>query len=262
MISSTANPQIKNIIQLQKKSKERFKQGLFVIEGIKMFEESLEYGNVVKAYVANSLYEEIIREKEDYFKQIAYEVVTDAVFKEISDTLTPQGILAIVKMPKYSLEDMIRAKQTNLVLLEDIRDPGNLGTILRTAEGAGFSGIILSKESVDMYNPKVIRSTMGAIYRVPFFYVDNFLETLAYLKEHDITIYAAHLQSDYHYDEVTYEDRCAIMIGNEANGLSDDSSKCSSKYIKIPMMGKVESLNAAVATSILMYEIYRQRRLK
>lgn len=262
MISSTANSQIKNIIQLQKKSKERRQQGVFVIEGIKMFEESLEYGNIQKAYVSNHLFEELQKNKVDYFKDIPYEIVTDSVFKDISDTLTPQGILAIVKMPSYSLTDLISREEANLVLLEDIRDPGNLGTILRTAEGAGFTGIILSKESVDMYNPKVIRSTMGAIYRMPFLYVDNFLETLTYLKENGITIYAAHLQSDYYHDEVTYEDRCAIMIGNEANGLSDESSKCSSKYIKIPMSGKVESLNAAVATSVLMYEIYRQRRLR
>ncbi len=260
MISSTSNPQIKNIIQLQKKSKARTEQEAFVIEGIKMFEESRDGGYLIKAYVSESIYKERGADDPSFLLDYPYEVVQDSVLKEASDTLTPQGIIAVVKKPIYSLEQMIANEYANLVLLEDIRDPGNLGTILRTAEGAGVSGIILSKTSVDMYNPKVIRSTMGAIYRMPFVYVEDFKETLNQVKLNNIKIYAAHLAATCAYDEVDYQGKCAIMIGNEANGLSEEIAKLSYQYIKIPMAGKVESLNAAIAAAILMYEVYRQKR--
>jgi TrmH family RNA methyltransferase len=260
MISSTSNPQIKNIIQLQKKAKARNEQGAFVIEGIKMFEESLEGGYLIKAYVSESFYNDKVGHDPEYFKHFSYEIVQDSILKEASDTLTPQGIMAIVKKPEYELETILQDSYVNLVLLEDLRDPGNLGTIVRTAEGAGVTGIILSKESVDMYNPKVIRSTMGAIYRMPFVYVDDFLITLKLLKENNITIYAAHLLANKYYDEISYHNKSAIMIGNEANGISDTAAKEASQYIKIPMSGKVESLNAAIAAAVLMYEIYRQKR--
>lgn len=260
MISSTSNAQIKNIIQLQKKSKTRLEQGAFVIEGIKMFEESVTFGNLIKAYVSKSFYEEKVLEAPDYFNNIPYEIVEDAVLKEASETLTPQGIMAIVKKPEYDLEEILQNPYANLIILEDLRDPGNLGTIVRTAEGAGVTGIILSKTSVDMYNPKVIRSTMGAIYRMPFVYVEDLIETIDKIKGNFISVYAAHLSADCYYDEVNYKGKCAIVIGNEANGLSDEITKKATKYIKIPMEGNVESLNAAIAAAILMYEIYRQKR--
>ncbi len=260
MISSSSNPQIKNIIQLQKKPKARLEQGAFVTEGIKMFEESRDCGYLIKAYASESFYEEKRIENPDYFLGFPYKVVADAVLKEASDTLTPQGIMAIVKKPVYDLEQIITAADANLVLLEDIRDPGNLGTVLRTAEGAGVTGIIISKSSVDMYNPKVIRSTMGAIYRMPFVYVEDFVDTLKQIKKNNVTIYAAHLAAVCSYDDVNYTGKCAILIGNEANGISEEIAGMSDQYIKIPMAGKVESLNAAVAAAVLMYEVYRQKR--
>ncbi|QHQ59877.1 23S rRNA (guanosine(2251)-2'-O)-methyltransferase RlmB [Anaerocolumna sedimenticola] len=260
MITSSSNSQIKNIIQLQKKSRARTEQGAFVTEGTKMFEESKDGGYLIKAYVSESFYNEQLTETPDYFKGFPYEVVADGVLKEASDTLTPQGVMAIVKKPVYDLDKIITGQQVNLLLLEDIRDPGNLGTIIRTAEGAGITGIILSKTSVDMYNPKVIRSTMGAIYRMPFIYAEDFKNTLIQIKRNDISIYAAHLNTDFAYDDVNYPEKCAILIGNEANGLSDEIAGMSDQYIKIPMEGSVESLNAAIAAAILMYEVYRQRR--
>jgi TrmH family RNA methyltransferase len=261
MISSTANSQIKNLIQLQNKSKTRLEQGAFVIEGIKMFEESREGGYLIKAYISERLYEEKKSVADRFFAGFPYEIVQDSVLKEASDTLTPQGIMAIVKKPEYNLEDIITNKNANLILLEDIRDPGNLGTILRTAEGAGVTGVILSKSSVDMYNPKVIRSTMGAIYRMPFIYVENFEETLRMLRRNNISIYAAHLAAAQPYDKMDYHGKCAVMIGNEANGLSEASAAAADQCIKIPMAGKVESLNAAIAAAVLMYEVYRQKRM-
>lgn len=267
MISSTSNQQIKNLIQLQTKSKARNKEKQYVIEGIKMFEEVLTYekSGLVKTFVAESFYQTLKEQDAKLYKeleQVDYEVVADKVFKEISETMTPQGILAIVKQPQYELERILEQERVNLIVLEDLRDPGNLGTIIRTAEGAGVNGVILSKASVDIFNPKVIRSTMGAIYRVPFIYVDSIADTIRLLQERQITLYATHLHASKYYDEVNYGDRTAVMIGNEANGLTEESAKASDVLIKIPMEGKVESLNAGVATAIMMYEIYRQKRHK
>ncbi len=259
MISSTNNPQMKHLVQMQKKAKLRKEEQAFVIEGTKMFEEALQLNLIKKAYFSETYWKEKAKGS-SYLKAIAYEVVTDAVLKEISDTMTPQGVTAIVKMPQYDLEKLITREQVNLVLLENLRDPGNLGTIVRTAEGAGMDGIILSKESVDIYNPKVIRSTMGAIYRMPILYVDCLAECLINLQKSGIVIYAAHLKGKNNYDKEQYAKKTGFIIGNEANGITDAIADLSDCLVKIPMEGNVESLNAAVAAALLMYEIYRQKR--
>ena len=143
-------------------------------------------------------------------------------------------------------------------ILENLQDPGNLGTILRTAEGAGVTGLILSSDSVDPYNPKVVRSTMGAVFRVPFAVVDDFGQMLDTLQKEGIAIYAAHLDGKifYKYD---YKESCAFLIGNEGNGLTEAAVAAADRKILIPMKGQVESLNAAVAATVLMYEVLRQR---
>ncbi len=259
MISSTSNAQMKHLVQMQKKAKLRKEEQAFVIEGTKMFEEALQGNLVKKAYFSESYWKEKV-EGSSYLEKIQYEIVTDAVLKEVSDTMTPQGVIAIVKMPQYDLKELIEKEQVNLVLLENLRDPGNLGTIVRTAEGAGMDAIILSKESVDIYNPKVIRSTMGAIYRMPIIYVESFLDCLINLQKSGIVIYAAYLKGKNDYDKEHYAKKTGLLIGNEANGLTKEVANLSDCLVKIPMEGKVESLNAAIAAAILMYEIYRQKR--
>lgn len=261
MITSSSNSQIKNLIALLKKAKTRNSQMEFVIEGIKMFEET-DSSNLVKAYVTESFYRDRLQENPAYFDSFAYEIVADKVLCDAADTTTPQGILAIVKQPTYNYQELITHDEANLLLLEDVRDPGNMGTIIRTAEGAGITGVIISKESVDIFNPKVVRSTMGALYRMPFVYVEDFVGALEELKQQGITIYASHLAAKNYYDEEEYTNKTGIIIGNEANGISDEASKVATRLIKIPMEGKVESLNAGVAASILMYEVYRQKRNK
>lgn len=258
MITSTSNPQMKQIAALLKKSKERKEQRVFVIEGRKMFEEiCTDKSRLVKAYFSESYARETYGDK---LPDIPCEVVADKVFDAVAETVTPQGILAIVRMPEYSLEDMIEQAGT-LVLLEDLRDPGNLGTILRTAEAAGVAGVILSRESVDVYNPKVIRSTMGAVYRVPFLYVDDFKETLRHLKERQVRLMAAHLKGTKTFDRADYSGKIGILIGNEANGLTEEAAELAGEKVLIPMAGNVESLNAAVAAALLMYEAYRKQKL-
>lgn len=259
MISSTANARVKNVASLQKKSKERRNQGLFVIEGRKLFEEVLRDAPeaIHEVYVTEAYLEQMTYKLPG---TISYEIVTDNVMKAMAETMEPQGVLATVRIPQYDKEALLQKKDAVWIALEDLRDPGNLGTILRTAEAAGVTGVLLSDSSVDMYNPKVVRSTMGAIFRVPHFYQSDFLEELDGMKERGAILYAAHLRGEQYYDEPEYHGCSVILIGNEANGLSDEASKKANCLVKIPMEGKAESLNAAVATSLFVYEAYRKRR--
>lgn len=257
MITSTSNPQVKNLILLGKKSKARREQGVFLAEGRKMFEEAPKEW-IQKVYVAESFLAQ--EEHKNSLKGVDYEVLSDHVFKAASDTQTPQGILTVLSMPQWNLEDTIQASQGSYLFLESIQDPGNLGTMLRTGEGAGITAVIANKTTVDLYNPKTIRSTMGSIYRVPFFVADDFADVICQMKKQGVKMYAAHLQGSVPYDEPDYTGASGFLIGNEGNGLTEETTALADAYIRIPMEGKVESLNAAIAATILMYEVNRQRR--
>ena len=256
MITSSANQQMKHLSQLMKRAKERKKEQVFVVEGIKMFQEA-PADTVVSVYVSESFLEK--PEHEKCLQGYRYEVVSDAVFREISDTQTPQGILAIVRMPKYDLPDLLQGDHTHLLILESVQDPGNLGTMVRTGEGAGITVIIMNKTTVDLFNPKTIRSTMGSIYRVPYLITEHLPDLLDELHKENIRLYAAHLKGDTYYDAFDFTGACGFLIGNEGNGLSDEIAECADCYLKIPMEGKVDSLNAAVSAALLMYECKRQR---
>lgn len=256
MITSSSNSQMKYIMQLNKKAKTRYEQRVFVVEGIKMWQETPRE-QIQKIYVSESFLQDA--KKRRLLKDCTYEVVADRVFQAVSDTKTPQGIFCLVKMPEYEIRDLLRGK-AHLLILEDIQDPGNLGTMLRTGEGAGITGIIMSKGTVDIFHPKVIRSTMGSLFRVPFFIAENLSRTIGTIKEQGITVYAAHLKGVLSYDKPDYTGACGFLIGNEGNGLSAEIASLADTYIRIPMEGKVESLNAATAAALLMYEVNRQRR--
>ena len=260
LISSTNNPQIKNLALLQKKAKARKEQGLFVVEGIKMLKEAMDAGLLNKIYMSESFYHDK-PEASGTFKEYEYEIVTDSVLKQVSDTMTPQGIMGTVNMPTYDINRMLDKDDAFILLLEDIRDPGNLGTIIRTAEGAGVTGIILNASCADILQPKVVRSTMGSIYRVPFYEEADFIGALSWLRLEGFKLFAAHLSGISYDTEGSFLGRCGILIGNEAAGLSWEAASLANNLIKIPMEGKVESLNAAVASAILMYEVARQRRI-
>lgn len=257
MITSTSNQKIRNLAALLKKAKERKKQKAFVVEGIKMFREAPRE-QVLSVYVSSGFLE-----KEEHRKLLegyAYEEVSDSVFKSVSDTQTPQGILAVVRMPEYSYERLLQGKGTHLLILDGVQDPGNLGTMFRTGEGAGITGVVMSKTTVDLFNPKTIRSTMGSIYRVPFLMPEDLGEILYRLKGDGVHLYAAHLKGTAAYDAFDYTTPCGFLVGNEGNGLTDEIAEMADTYIRIPMEGQVESLNAAVSAALLMYECSRQRR--
>ncbi|MDE6971136.1 MAG: RNA methyltransferase, partial [Eubacterium sp.] len=255
MITSTANKQVKNIIQLTKKTKERQTQRVFLAEGIRIFEE-IPKDWLQSIYVSDSFLQK--KECPDKINGMEYETVSDEVFQRMADTKTPQGILCVVKQPQYELEELLRGDRTSLLILEGIQDPGNVGTIFRTAEGAGATGIIMSG-CADLFAPKTVRSTMGSICRVPFVVVQNLRETLDVLKEKNVILYAAHLQGKKYYDEADYRKATAFLIGSEGNGLTEETAKQADVCLKIPMNGKLESLNAAMAAGILAYEVNRQR---
>lgn len=257
MITSTTNKKVKQLVALSQKSKARREADSFIVEGSKMFLEAPKSW-IKEVYISESF------EKKcsflDTLKEIGYETVSDEVFQKISDTKTPQGILSVLKQPHYTMETLLKKETPLLVVLEDIQDPGNLGTIFRAGEGAGIDGVIMTKETADLFNPKVIRSTMGSIYRVPYLYTDNLQETLQLLHQKGVATYAAHLEDSVCYDEPDYKRATAFLIGNEGNGLKRETADAATQYIKIPMLGQVESLNAAVATAVLMYEAAKQRR--
>lgn len=259
MITSTGNQQIKEIQQLQKKAKARWKQRVFVVEGPKMVWEAPK-GWLLKIYVSETLLlqEEVQQRLKE--RGCAYEVVSDSVLKAASDTMTPQGILGLVRMPSYSLSECLKKANPHLLLLEDIQDPGNLGTMLRTGEGAGVDGIILTRTSVDVFNPKTLRATMGSVFRVPFFVSEDLRAEIRKLKDRGISLYAAHLNGQASYDKPDYTGGTAFLIGNEGNGLTEETAALADTLIRIPMEGEVESLNAAIAATLLMYEVHRQRR--
>ena len=231
MITSTSSSQVKHIVNLQKKSKLRKEEKQFVVEGIKMVSEAPR-DRLVKVYVS----ETFKADNEEFLKKMNYEAlgkdiledVSDNVFIRMSDTQTPQGIMAVVKMSEITIEDLFgrdmhinsNTIQPLLLILENLQDPGNLGTIIRMAEGAGVTGVIMSCNTVDIYNPKTIRSTMGSIYRVPFVYAADFIGAIELMKKNGISVYAAHLDGSCEYTEADYTKSSAFLIGNEGNGLS------------------------------------------
>ena len=258
MITAASNQRVKNLISLIQKSKARKEQDVFITEGIKMFQEADET-KIKEVYVSESFYKKgVEREK---IERCNFEILSDDLFKKVSDTQTPQGILCVMEQYHYDLEDLFQKEQPLFLILEDIQDPGNLGTMVRTAEGAGVDGIIMTKGTVDIYNPKTIRSTMGSVYRMPFIYTDNLLEVMKELQKRNVKLYAAHLRGENYYHQLDFKGGTAFLIGNEGNGLKDETADAADVYLKIPMEGKVESLNAAVASVILMYEAARQRSL-
>ena len=261
VISSSKNEKIKNIAALLKSKKARDEQGCFVIEGTRLFKDTLK---TASEFIESIYVSEGFQDKSDISlpDTVTTYSVKDSVFEAISGTVTSQGIMAVVRKPEYKLNDILLGQtkhispklNTRLLVLENIQDPGNLGTMLRTAEAAGMTGIILSGDCADIYSPKVVRSSMGSIFRMPFVYCENFIESLNEIKKKGVTIYAAYLHGGASYKDIVFDPNYAILIGNEGNGLTDAAVNSADKRVFIPMAGEIESLNAAVAAAILMYK--------
>lgn len=258
MISSKDNEFIKYIKKLKDK-KYRDMNKEFVIEGIKLIREAIEEKAEIKQIIIcdNCLDSDIIP-KELMYEIAKYECVyvTESIFKVISDVNTPQGILAIIG--RNAGEAQIDYTQDIIVALDDIQDPGNLGTILRTVDSIGLNQILVSKGTADSYNPKVVRSTMGAIFRIKIIECENLENTLKEVKKHKFKLVVTSLQTEKSLYDINF-DKKLIVIGNEANGVEQKIQDLADEKIKIPMLGKTESLNASVATGIVLYEYVRQK---
>ena len=257
VITSKDNEQIKHIRKLKEK-KYRDEYGEYVIEGTKLIKEAIAEDANIKTIVAC---DDCVK-NEEIDSKLMYEIAKynviyaeEKVFKTITDVQKPQGLLAIMAKQQ---EEKIDFTQDIIIVLDDIQDPGNLGTILRTVDSAGLNQIIVSKKSGDVYNPKVVRSTMGAILRVNVVESENLQDTLKTLKKHKYEIVATSLDTNKSIYDIDYKKK-VIVIGNEANGVSKEIQDMSDTKIKIPMLGKTESLNAAVATGIITYEYVRQK---
>ncbi len=259
IITSKDNEQIKQIRKLKDK-KFRDEMGLYVVEGIKTVNEAIAEGADIQIVVIS----DDSSEQDELKQKMLYAVskfdilyVNEQVFESISHVMHPQGILAVIKKQEQQCE--INYNENQIVILDNIQDPGNLGTIIRTVDSCGLSQIIVSKDTVDAYSPKVVRSTMSGIFRVNVIEAENIVETIEDLKNHGYKVVATSLDTNKTIYDIDYN-KTAIIIGNEANGVSKEVLSKSDAKVKIPMQGKTESLNAAVATGIVLYEAMRQMR--
>lgn len=253
LITSKDNEFIKHVKKLkEKKYRDEFCE--YIIEGAKMIEEAIhEKVKIKHVIICDDCKTESIISQELLYEIAKFECiyVKEKIFSLISDVSTPQGIMAIIEKPDKN-ENKIDYKQEHFLILDNIQDPGNMGTILRTADSLAMKQIIVSNGTADCYNSKVVRSTMGAIFRVNV--IERDLEkVIKEMKKHDIKVYATDLKTDKTIYDVDYK-KSAVIIGNEANGVSQNILELADERIKIPMKGKTESLNAAVATGIILYE--------
>ena len=258
IITSKDNESIKNIRKLKDK-KYRDLSNEYIVEGIKMIQEAINEKATIKTIVVcDDCKNSGMIPKEVLYEIAKYECiyVSEKIFNLITDVSNPQGILAVIE--KNNVKASINYDEDLVVILDNIQDPGNLGTILRTADSIGLKQVIVSKESVDCFNPKVVRSTMGAIFRVKVIERESLTKTVNDLKKHDFKVYATSLEESKSIYEVDYT-KSAIIIGNEANGVSKELLEITDTNIRIPMLGKTESLNASVATAIVLYEAMRNK---
>lgn len=258
IISSKDNEIIKSIKKLKDK-KYRDIENSYIIEGIKLLKEAIEE----KAEIKQIIICDDCEKTEMISKELMYEIakyncnyVTSKVFKYLTEVQTPQGILAVIgKTPK---DQEIDYTQDIIVALDGIQDPGNLGTILRTVDSIGLTQILVSKETADSFNPKVVRSTMGAIFRVKVIECENLQEKLKEIKKNKYKVVVSSLQTENSLYDIKLNKK-VIVVGNEANGVSSEIQEMADEKIKIPMLGKTESLNASVATGVILYEYVRQK---
>lgn len=257
MITSSANAQMKYISLLQRKASAREQERAFVVEGVRLFSE-VPRQLLLKTYVSQRFQDEEIGKYKQLFDGVNYEVVTDRVFDSVCDTKTPQGVLAVVRMPET--KTATKNREGLYLILDGIADPGNLGTIFRTAEAAGVTEILLSSDTVDLYNPKVVRSTMGSVFRMSHRVCRDLAKEIKEMEESGIRCYVTSLTQSEDYTKVSYKGATAVVIGNEAHGVSQAVLDACREHIKIPMDGSIESLNAAIACAVVLFEAARQRR--
>lgn len=251
LITSKDNSKIKEIKKLKEK---KYRKTAFIVEGIKMLKEAISEKAEIDTIIIREDTELDFKLDSELEKKVIY--VTKNVFETISDVVSPQGVLVVIN--KKIDDNKINQNADYILALDGIQDPGNLGTIIRTADSANIKQILVSKDTVDSYSPKVVRSTMGAIYRVKIIECEDLVKTLKSLQTNGFEIVTTDLHTDKSIYDMNYNKKI-VIIGNEANGVTKEIRELSDYRVKIPMLGKTESLNAAVATGIMIYEYVRQK---
>ena len=256
VITSKDNSIIKEIKKL-KDRKVRSAKGEFIVEGFRFVEEALKSDYEVKTLIIEESVEGKLSSYNiyKYLDSINTIYVTKSIMKLLASTETPQGVLAVVKNKDIELVD----DDGFYIFCDKVQDPGNLGTIIRTAHASGALGVILRKGTVDLYNDKTLRSTMGSIFNVPVVYDNDDLDTILSLKNNGFKIISSSLDTDYNFYDIDLTGKCIIVVGNEGNGISSEIFAISDEKFKIPMPGGAESLNVGIATSVIAFEAVRQR---
>ncbi|MFE8703768.1 TrmH family RNA methyltransferase [Cytobacillus sp. FJAT-54145] len=243
-IHSAKNPQVKHWKKLLTK-KERDKSGTFIVEGYHLVEEALKANKILELIVGDQVE---LPQKWNY-GEVPVTTVTSEIIKELSDTEAPQGVFAICEQEKVLASNQVGK---TYLLIDSVQDPGNLGTMIRTADAAGIDAVIVGNGSVDTYNQKVLRSAQGSHFHLPVL-KGNLREWVEKFRSEDIPLYGTALENGHIYTEIEPTDRFALIVGNEGSGVSKELLEETNKNLYIPIFGKSESLNVAVATGILLY---------
>ncbi|MFN2340066.1 MAG: TrmH family RNA methyltransferase [Halanaerobium sp.] len=262
IISSSQNDKVKDLNKLYR-SRNRRREGVFILEGKRLIEAALAGGaDFKRIFLTPAFFKSA--ENDNLLAALKlkaeFSYLEAALLKETASTVNPQGILAVVEESVFKGDDFY-SQADKILLLDRIQDPGNMGTMIRTAVAAGFDGIIALKGSVDIYNQKVIRATMGGIFSIAIRQKVSQEEFLAEIKNEaaDYELLAADIEAAEYHFEHQYQDQLILMIGNEANGLEQKLLAAATSKIKIPLAGEIESLNAAVAASVISFEILSQQ---
>ncbi|MGF6375289.1 TrmH family RNA methyltransferase [Clostridiales Family XIII bacterium PM5-7] len=250
-ISSKDNRIFKECQKLAQK-KYRDQEGKYLIEGPNLISEALEHQGDILYVILREGTSMVATALETY-------VMSQGLFDKLAQTETSQGMLGVVKKPETTLEDLAKIDQHhgNYIVMDRLQDPGNIGTIIRTAEGAGYAAVVVVKGTADVYSPKVIRAAAGSVFRIPIVQVEDNRELLQLVTQMKKRMVVTCLDTDKHYFDEDLTKDIALVIGNEGNGISKELLECAEIKVKIPMNGKLESLNASVAAGILMYEAMR-----
>ena len=253
IITSVQNARIKHVVALQLKSSLRREKGLFVVEGQREIEHCIACGyEITELFVIDSL---------GYSGGIPATVVTPQVYEKMAYRERTEGIIAVAKCKEHRLDDLHLKEKPLVVVIESVEKPGNLGAILRTAEAAGVDAVMVCDPLTDLYNPNLIRASIGGVFSVPLA-VCNSKDCIAFLKAHKIRILTAQLQDSYDYYDYDMHEATAIVMGTESTGLTQQWREAADAHIRIPMLGRLDSLNVSVSAAILMYEAVRQRNSK
>lgn len=260
-ITSSQNPKVKRVTLLQQKSSERRRSGLFIVEGQREIEHCIEAGYEVDSlFVCQQLLSDGNREfyTPDLPSDAVY-VVTPQVYEKMAYRGSTEGLLAVVRSRQKSLGDLHLSDNPLIVVLERVEKPGNLGAVLRSADAAQADAVIVCDPLTDLYNPNLIRSSIGAIFTVPCVACTS-EECISFLKSHGISILTAQLQDSRLYYDTDMSRGTAIVMGTESTGLTDTWRRAADAHIRIPMLGRLDSLNVSVSAAILLFEAVRQRK--